>query len=129
MWTNPPFEDMGAVLSKLLRDKAYSIVLMPDWDWKPWYQMGLTHARKVYYFSKGEEVFLREDGTSAGKLQWGLWALLFHWKYVAPPDRELPHRDAQGKFYQQTNASERRKERKKARWDEGEGARHGPSAH
>ena len=42
LWINPPFHLLGEVVQKLKEDRTHAILVVPLWDWKPWWKAVLA---------------------------------------------------------------------------------------
>ena len=38
LWINPPFHLLGEVVQKIKEDRTQAILVVPLWDWKPWWK-------------------------------------------------------------------------------------------
>ena len=57
LWINPPFHLLGEVVQKIKEDRTQAILVVPLWDWKPWWKdvlamtvdsIHLPHDVKLY---------------------------------------------------------------------------------
>ena len=110
LWINPPWEDLDWVVNKLLEDRGVAILVIPNWPREGWYRTAHQHAVKKYYIPKNEDVFVRVDGSSAGKTPWGVWAVKFDFKQ--DNGEEYPTVTGEEVWRESTRSSHRRALRK-----------------
>lgn len=75
LWVNPPFSQLGAVVSKLIRDAGRAILIMPNWRSFGWFAQIQPYVVKKYLYPTGTRMFEDASGPMPG-LKWPCWALL-----------------------------------------------------
>ena len=115
LWVNPPFEDSVIIrtIQKILKDRAWAILIVPQWETKAWYPLAFTHCSKHYHIPWRKHVFVRADGSDAGETHWGVWALLIDPDHVNT--KPIPQVDHQGQWKTRNRAVRRREMRKQKR--------------
>ena len=69
LWMNPPFDLFDRVLDKILRDKAHTILLVPQWQKRKFYHRAQGLALDCLTFPVGAKLFERQ-GRPVGGIKW-----------------------------------------------------------
>ena len=84
LWCNPPFSQLGKVVSKIRADKARAVLIVPNWQGHQWFQEARDMTQKRVFYPEGSKVFEVEHGRVGG-VKWGVWALLVDGTHTGGP--------------------------------------------
>jgi len=62
LWANPPFDHMGAVVQKALREPVQLVILAPYWSKKEWFRKLESLAEDSCFIYRAETKYLPPDG-------------------------------------------------------------------
>ena len=75
LWMNPPFDDLGRVVDKLVQDQAKAILVCPHWPRDKWWKRVQDLVVGEIWYPKGTKLFLRNGEPMRGT-KWGVHAYL-----------------------------------------------------
>ena len=76
LWMNPPFDKFEEVMSKIRKDKALAIVIVPGWQKTAWWTLMEEMAVDKLCLGRGHGTFLREGKFKMPPPRWAVWAVL-----------------------------------------------------
>ena len=76
LWINPPFQLLGEVLQKLKEDCTQHILVVPLWDWKPWWKDVLAMTFDTIRLPHDVKMYAREDTGPLRQRPWPTVAFL-----------------------------------------------------
>ena len=76
LWVNAPFEHLGRVTSKLVRDGARAVVVVPEWnEW--WFRTLRSMSVREYKVPRERKIFTQGGGVAPlPQREWNTWAFL-----------------------------------------------------
>ena len=76
LWINPPFHLLGEVVQKLKEDCTQAILVVPLWDWKPWWKDVLPMTVDSIRLPHDVKLYAREDTGPLRQWPWPTVAFL-----------------------------------------------------
>ena len=74
LWINPPFDKIGAVVQKIIKEKAKAILVVPKWE-TAWWQRIENISMRAFQFRR-EPIFLKTGKLLQEPPTWDVWAFL-----------------------------------------------------
>ena len=75
LWMNPPYSRLPEVVAKLKEDQAHSVLVVPNWQGRKWYQQAWQLRLTDLWFPTGTKIFELNGKPCKGTL-WPTRALL-----------------------------------------------------
>ena len=76
LWINPPFDLLGDVVQKLKEDRTRAILVVPLWDWKPWWKDVLAMTGDSICLPYDVKLCARDDTGPLRQRPWPTVAFL-----------------------------------------------------
>ena len=76
LWMNPPIHFLGDVVPKNKEDRTQAILVVPLWDWKPWWKDFLAMTAVSIHLCHDVKLYAREDTGPLRQRPWPIVAFL-----------------------------------------------------
>ena len=76
LWINPPFHLLGEVVQKIKEDRTQAILVVPLWDWKPWWKDVLAMTVDSICLPHDVKLYPRDDTGPLRQRPWPFVAFL-----------------------------------------------------
>ena len=78
LWINPPFHLLGDVVQNLKEDSTQAILVLPLWDWKPWWKDVLPPTVDSIPVPHDVKLYARGNTGPLRQQPWPTVAFLVH---------------------------------------------------
>ena len=72
---NPHFSLLDAVVAKILRDQAQTVLIFPHWCNRWYFSAVQDYIQRCYLYAQGMKFFENDQGPM-GPIRWPVWAAL-----------------------------------------------------